>query len=80
MVAVGGCGGAAEVGGGATGMRSGEVTWACDVVGTVARVAVVSSGGSEVVSSLPLEQLAKSIKTPAAIKIVEKIIRLTFRC
>lgn len=54
---------------------------ACVVSGTGARVAVVSEvseGGSDVVSLLPLEQLAKT-KTMATSK-AELVIRRTSKC
>ncbi len=54
----------------------------CVVSGTGARVAVVavvSEGGSDVVSLLPLEQLAM-IKTMAASKKAEFVIRRTSKC
>lgn len=57
-------------------------TSACVVSGTGARVAVVavvSEGGSDVVSLLPLEQLAM-IKTMAASKKAELVISRTSKC
>ena len=76
-----GGGGVVWVGGGVTGMRSVVVasTSTCVVSGTGARVAVVSEGGSDVVSLLPLEQLAR-IKTLAASKKAERISCRTSKC